>query len=147
MKIEDLRIGNIVGINGSVITDEICVSEILTMANVGNYFCDLKYNRPSKFLIGGYTGCFVNDLIPILLTEKILLQCGFYKENNYTSNDNVFVKEIRFPSFFTIVEEEKGYKLCDADIYTNIIYLHELQNLYFALTKKELPIDINTLEL
>ena len=121
MKIEDLRIGDII------------FSE---------------YNEPFTKVDLEFLNTF--DMVKcwgVPIDEKILLQCGFYKENNYTSNDNVFVKEIHFPSFFTIVEEEKGYKLCDADIYTNIIYLHELQNLYYVLTKKELEINIDTLEL
>ena len=129
MKIEDLRIGNI------VFCDEKNIIEI-------DAICSYEVNRLD--CSGGFD---YNEISGVEINKKILLQCGFYKENNYTSNDNVFVKEIRFPSYFTIVEEEKGYKLCDVDIYTNIIYLHELQNLYYALTKIELPIDINTLEL
>ena len=142
MKIEDLRIGNIVGINGSSITNEMCVSEILTISNVGNYFCDLKYNRPSKFLIGGYTGCFVNDLIPIPLTEKILLKCGF---SNLTEVHKRYFKHKDIDGCLFSGPEYSFYEYNNSII--DITYLHELQNLHYSLTKKKLPIDINKLEL
>jgi hypothetical protein len=67
---------------------------------------------------------------PIPLTESLLLKFGFEK-----------VKDSFFKKGFHIYEEDNNfyYYLRDEgmmDVHIN--FVHELQNLYFALTKKEL---------
>lgn len=81
---------------------------------------------------------------PILLTEEILLKCGFVKSIRMTESWG----ELWDYSIYGIVTYIKSstqisYVLKTEDIHKKIIshkYLHQLQNLYFALTKQELKI-------
>ena len=86
--------------------------------------------------------CSVNDLIPIPLTEEWLIKFGF--------------KAINFLNGYLV--QEKGYKYMDMIIRygcfdghrflfdfsnekcVNLKYVHQLQNIYFALTNKELEL-------
>jgi len=73
---------------------------------------------------------------PIPLTEEILLKCGFeYDELNYFYSlyYNNFKLEFHF---------DEQYEFWLNDISMEVKYLHQLQNLYFALTGKELDIDL-----
>ena len=69
----------------------------------------------------------VGELVPILLTPKILVDwCGFDK-----------IDDVRYGN------DELDLMFADGFIYGDgyrINYLHELQNLYYALNKKELEI-------
>lgn len=80
-------------------------------------------------------------LHPIPLTPEILEKCGFVYDNNYKINigngvtlefdSDVFFKQINsegVPSFVVMPTEIK--------------YLHQLQNLIFAITQKELEISL-----
>lgn len=70
---------------------------------------------------------------PIPLTEEILLKCGFEKKVNYvkgmTIQDGI--------AFFD--DNEFGH---DKEDEIECKYLHQLQNLYFALTGQELTIEL-----
>ena len=75
-----------------------------------------EFDKPATFLIE-----------PIPLTLEWLLKFGFNGTDidNYTivlSNGNFFILD------------------CPVPIATNIYYVHELQNLYFALTGKQLTV-------
>ncbi len=68
---------------------------------------------------------------PIPLTEEILLKCGFEKVAGfYSSKDEILELTCDF-----IVWKPNTKKL-------EIKYLHQLQNLYFALTGEELEINL-----
>jgi hypothetical protein len=81
------------------------------------------------------------DISPIPLTPEILVKAGF--ENKSSTTDYIFeygnfiiggTRKRLFPS----VWGEDGLQ-----DYGNLIeYVHELQNLYFALTGKELTFDL-----
>ena len=80
--------------------------------------------------------------IPIKLTEEILLKCGFnYKDGEYIKGLWKLVPD--FPK-----EEVVGYGLFIKRLdwtrtnENSIKYLHQLQNLYFALTGKELEVKL-----
>lgn len=128
MKANELRIGNLVN-------DSIGIVEIGKDAKIE--WCDI-YN-------------------PITLTEDILLKCGFYSLNDSCSyrikilKRNVLFYLTVFLKYDTDGTEVWGYNHCDlsqvdslktwfCDIPNDIDYLHQLQNLYFALTSKELNI-------
>jgi hypothetical protein len=119
MKAEELRIGNYVYYNKihkdigkvSQIRKEILFSkeELIGL----NYRIDVFYES--------------KDIEPIILTNEWLLKFGFVKDKI----DNTFYKDdfdILLPNFLR-------YK--QAQIY-KIKHVHELQNLYFAVTNKEL---------
>ena len=79
------------------------------------------------------------DLKPIPLTAEILEQCGFKNTilgGEYVYNERGIMK-IYINSIGLV-----SYKIGDI-IFTTIHYLHQLQNLYFALTGEELQVNLN----
>jgi hypothetical protein len=76
------------------------------------------------------------EIKPIPLTEDILLKCGFkefgedFKLGDYTFN---------LPSKCFCWGLQAG---CNSITDSDIINLHQLQNLYFALTNEELEINL-----
>jgi len=121
MKENELRIGNYVfsaddNKNGEVF--QIDPSGIIFVNKNGNRWQDLK------------------NIQPIPLTEEILLKCGFIIDsiNNFEKypftiqKNNLYVADFLF------------YKKGDSGVV--IKHLHQLQNLYFALTGKELEINL-----
>lgn len=71
-----------------------------------------------------------NNIRPIKLTEEILLKCGFEKGLKYFSYKDF---DIDLKGWF-------GFNNMVAN--ANIKHLHQLQNLYFALTNEELEINL-----
>jgi hypothetical protein len=86
---------------------------------------------------------------PIPLTEEILLKCGFEHETMYIVK-NLYLKD--YGDFYFVLDENNGYyhvKLSnhgfehEKQVGLGIIkHLHQLQNLYFALTNQELEIKL-----
>lgn len=76
---------------------------------------------------------------PIPLTEEWLVRFGFrFVERDYEGY-NQFIKD-SFESIYITEKNEfrySSYKPCG---YTDLKYVHQLQNLYFALTGEELTI-------
>lgn len=122
MKAEELRIGNKVyrvfdSISDPNDTEVVSLGSINSITNT--FVC-------KDDCIGS-----LDELQHIPLTEEILLKCGFVK----CKMSNVFYLgdfEILLPTYF---------KYKDAHL-IKIKYLHQLQNLYFALTGKELKIEM-----
>lgn len=108
-------------------------------------------------------------LYPIPLTEEILLKCGFEYILPYDKNDNWEMKLGNYkdskedpkldgkdvlPVFCSssdLIQEGRGayVAICEdsgsylANMHVNeILYLHQLQNLYFALVGKELEVKL-----
>ena len=86
--------------------------------------------------------CTLEDLQPIPLTPEILESCGAKKEDDYLILDMQIIqlaydlseKKITFDLY-------ADFHLEPFEIECN--YLHQLQNLYFALTGEELKINLN----
>lgn len=95
---------------------------------------------------------------PIQLTEEWLLKFGFVKENNRqsTKHSEYFSKEIydcKYSFSFAYFRDDWGFYHSYTDapndndnnkydfISCGIKYVHQLQNLYFALTGEELTIN------
>lgn len=78
----------------------------------------------------------IKDLLnPIELTEEILLKCGFkHKGGGFYIHCKSLIELCNVSDKFFVV----GFK--DVSL-GNIYYLHQLQNLYFALTGQELEIN------
>ena len=83
-----------------------------------------------------------NKVKPILLTEDILLKCGFTKVlNQYKKITSI--NKGNFDNIpFIILYLENEFQYDDLRFRTNIKHLHQLQNLYFALTSEELNIQL-----
>lgn len=92
--------------------------------------------------------CFVCEIMsdrlyPIILTEELLLKCGITEAYSDSKGYIYSINEVKFlrcffdiPSFFI---ETKG----DDDLFNRPIEsLHQLQNLYFDLTGKDLDVEL-----
>lgn len=72
-----------------------------------------------------------NNIKPIELTEEILFKCGFKEDDLFYHKDDIIISNF-YEDFLTL----DGYDC------SKIRYLHQLQNLYFALTNQELNIEL-----
>jgi hypothetical protein len=82
------------------------------------------------------TACHINNthFKPIPLTEEWLLKFGFEQKSLHYFKENIFV-----------ITLEDGYFECLLGNYeVKLKYAHELQNLYWALSGKELTIKEGT---
>jgi hypothetical protein len=76
----------------------------------------------------------------ITLTEDLLLKCGFidissYKDFRLVINEDLYIE-------VSLRKNINAYvSVSDIDI-INVIYLHQLQNLYYALCGKELEVKL-----
>jgi hypothetical protein len=98
-----------------------------------------RINKHKSFLKQEKTGllfeCSISELQPIPLTREILLKCGAQLDEE--DDSYVFIES----GFYVSVNDKseailfyKNEELCEFN------YLHQLQNLYFALTNEELKI-------
>ena len=117
MKANELRIGNLVGFPSGV-----------------KYKVDMLYSNYE---------C-LDYWQPIPLTEEILLKCGFVSDEN--KEDNYFVK-LKYGNFIFQSDLSVDFR----EVYLNINkqdiiveYLHQLQNIYFAITGIELAYENET---
>lgn len=90
---------------------------------------------------------------PIPLTEDILLKCGFEKRNNsyflrvqdlksFEYYMETIFDDSHFFAYISIIRHlpKGGEEIKTEKRKLNIKFLHQLQNLYFALTGKELEV-------
>ena len=116
MKAKELRIGNLV--NVSVIDQNVSVSAISkdTIRVNDNILAILKYDQ----------------IEPIVLTEKWMQKLGFKYSKMYGwfENKDTFIK----------ISKEFNLYFSYPRTYKELTFVHELQNLYFALTGKELTL-------
>ncbi len=121
MEARELRIGNL-------FTDKYSknIIPVLELSRNGNIVFDFEC-----------AGVWQAEAIP--LTEQWLFNFGFEKGNYeewslYLPDDNLSCKfELKYNEIY-------GYRLCQEGcfVFSEIKYIHQLQNLYFALTGKEL---------
>ncbi len=123
MKASELRIGNLVYFFKDTAAIVIAISSEELYLTQG----------------GGFINPKTEECIPIPLTEEWLLRFGFEKEGVYYSNSHLEISEII---------SKKGYDAYCTDMdfsifMTELKYVHQLQNLYFALTGEELKLKEN----
>lgn len=124
MKKNDIRIGNNLLLYGEVVK----VTEI-------GFKNDDYYLR----IEGNKNGYYIDQFEPTELTEDILLDKGFKKRGQFWLD--LYLDEITKLTLSWYVDGRIDFemsinKIC-FDI-SHIKYLHQLQNLYFTLTNKEL---------
>ena len=125
MKSNELRIGNHVwdDYSGEMIVSGIC----LTPETV-----DLC--KTFKLPRGRYS---INNIQPIPLTEEWLVKFEFHKAKMpFTFLDGWAKSSDGY--FIGLTENERGYRFANPHFDLVIEYVHQLQNLYFALTGEEL---------
>ena len=104
------------------------------IGNAYRWYADGKYYYyivKEKDFASGY----LRNFEPITLTEGMLLKCGFERALNQ-------YKKTTKTKPFIIIFLENQFQYDDLRYRTNLKYIHQLQNLYFALTGEELEIDL-----
>lgn len=140
----DIRIGNWVSISENNEHPKYrCVSQI---KNRGIVFHDLEHSGHFLF----------EKLSPIPLTNEILEKCGFELSNKDLETYNIkytgecTIQDLEFyqsRDISTIIRQWENYEDSTNNNYRyislyNIKYLHQLQNLYYALTGEELIVNL-----
>jgi len=95
----------------------------------------------------------LENLEPIPLTPEILIKCGFIRNDELSNSKENYEFPKRMGLFFlsktvTAINETTYYNIsfpgkhgsCYLPAFNQCQYLHQLQNLYFALTNSELEI-------
>ena len=110
---------------------------------IGNYVQFPGIKKPSKvFIIDTTETSTMTKAQPIPLTEDILLKCGFDAEPKvaYSSGEKVDYNVYKC-GCLTYNSLQNQWWIGHV-VTTSIKYLHQLQNLYFALTNQELTITL-----
>ena len=132
MKASEFRIGNWIASGRNLEQQETWViGKVHSISSMESDFEQLEVETAEDF-----TWFFKDGYWGIPLTEEILLDCGFFKYNN------AYVLEVPKESVY-----EFNFSIWDdftynsAEFPVELKHLHQLQNLYFALTNKELNYD------
>jgi uncharacterized protein YciU (UPF0263 family) len=117
MKVQELRIGNLLEFDW-------CIHKVESIHLEGCVgLNDIMYEE-----------VYIDDLKPIQLTEQWLIRFGFKLNPE-------FIKEIVYElqsEEFQLVNDCGGWFLGNEETDLQITSVHQLQNIYFALTGKEL---------
>jgi hypothetical protein len=126
LKAKDLRIGNLVG---KYIKDcdtyyyAICTVDLINLDSFVS-FDELDNYKNSEYV----------KYDPIPLTEEWFLDFGFEEEEDY------FVYVLSYDFGEIKIYRQGGYFFIEGVIKQEVKYVHQLQNLYHALTGNELEI-------
>ena len=117
---------------------------------VGNYLIDprevskdiierFKIREDGIFKVKITDLCYASEYKGISLTPEMLEKCGAEKYEEFGKS----FMELSVTTDLVIFSDETGVKLmCLGDEIKKVEYLHDLQNLYFALTNNELEINL-----
>ena len=104
---------------------------------IGNYVNTKNGIKKVSDIGIDYDCFFTQDHVkPIPLTEEWLLKFGFDKDIDFDNTFNLSLNVLN--GFTTITIDVKSNILFLDCMEIKIKYIHQLQNLYFALTNKEL---------
>jgi hypothetical protein len=137
IKASDLRIGN--AVTWDAANEELTFIGKGFVYEIHKEYCAVELNGNRARI-----GC--KYLRPIPLTPELLERCGF--ENYEVLEDEPIDLKLYLPSALLYanlswIREDQSVMLIDGDasrVGRPIKYLHQLQNLYFALTGEELQI-------
>lgn len=138
MKTSELRIGNYVECNGI----NVIITELLSpRPRKPDYFNNVPV---VELFYGGLTNALLSEINPIPLTEEILLKCGFEINGKYYRSKYIqdSIKLIYDFNQRVLYFKYKGEFSPMIQIPRTIESLHELQNLYHALTGEELEVHL-----
>lgn len=122
MKVQELRIGNYV-------IDNLEIWQVIQIESNGNVMTTCK----SKFPIS-----HINELQSVELTEDLLLKCGLGQVGTSFVSDLIGVGTLRF----VLSKIKDHFFIKYGGKYIRVANLHELQNIYHFLTKRELKVDL-----
>ena len=124
MRVEDLRIGNLFYVE----KDSCLFNKGINKVSL-NTFNDIHLKNA------------ITSMRPIELTEEILLKCGFYKDIVLTFDLNNEENKTTLQYEFAT----KKIHICRKHLSAfslKVECLHQLQNIFFALTNEELTINL-----
>lgn len=124
IKVRDLRVGN------KVMYDE--TSTLFDVTEISATGIGVKNEEEETWIE-------LDQFSPIKLTPFILEKAGFQKEDMEDLGTRIYIP-ISSQSDMCLSWSKGNIWL--EEINTNIKYIHELQNLYFALTGEELQIEL-----
>lgn len=126
----ELRIGNYVF--DSIGNEFMIITGLSDTRIEADFIAGPSDERNERFAKGGKF-----QIVPIPLTPEILKKkCGFEYDNNYYEKDNLAMSLYLSDSFIAT----SLWVPYEFEIETKLKYLHQLQNLYFALTGEELEV-------
>ena len=124
MKARQLRIGNLVNVNGEPMTIYQIEHRSKTIYRINDIDIDDR--------------CLSDKSNPILLTPEILEKCEF-KKGDY--HQNYYYHTSLSPHIVIYSDGFLMEVVDDIRVSESFHYLHQLQNLYFALTGEELKVN------
>lgn len=137
MKPEELRIGNYVTINNEKSYSGLkgIPFKVVGIHKLEKYSIQLSNNEYYEY------NQFIEFIQPIKLNEELLLKCGLKKVLGGIGWDK-FIKDGVELSFAPLVGGGYIPVYRFNNDYIKIRFLHQLQNLFYALTQKELEIKL-----
>ncbi|KAA2223021.1 hypothetical protein [Chryseobacterium sediminis] len=120
---QELRLGNLIGYDG----------KIFKVKEIRNYIIVCDRGK-------GNVDFTSKEIEPIELTEEWLLKFGFEKKAEHNLKLDVLTRSIIHAYTHGKVEIELGNRSGYSFGYPEVQFVHQLQNLYFALTGEELTI-------
>ena len=134
MDVKELRVGNLV-------KDDECIIVVVEALSGDNALVNGYGENEVLFSKKGYPNVlFESEIYPIELTEEMILKCGF------TRKETSLVFVFQMPEFNATIQIWNGNEyasICRSGIAAyrfECKYLHQLQNIYFSLTGKELDV-------
>jgi hypothetical protein len=127
MEAKELRLGNYV--LSSYNNDRTSIVTGICEAHI-----EVQFLERAENMVNGQI-CYPSKLNPIPLTEEWLSKIGF--EYNYFEGYSYYLEIIKHKFGITYVIESNSF-YCNLGI--DIKYVHQVQNIYFSLTGKELTI-------
>lgn len=133
IKANELRIGNIIDFDDCS-TDRVRVDYVFCDDDV--WFVKWTQLTDDGWFIDGNS--LLDEFKPIKLTPEILEKAGFEKPA-HTYNGDIFhlAEWDEFPGCWCVAMNKNN-----AILVLKLKYLHQLQNLYFALTGEELTVNL-----
>ena len=109
---------------------------------VFNGYTTIRAIAFNGFYIGTPEGnpIHISEFKPIKLSEDILINIGFEIINKSYFEFKVEGKDLVFE--YTKDLNGDWYMMVNEDIQTYMLYLHEFENLYYSLMKKQLEIEL-----
>lgn len=148
MKANELRIGNWVECRNKFIRVKSIYDQGINLELESGYYGGVVENYDGYFENEWFGGAVIN---PIPLIPEILEKCGFVKsKSDKDDNEDHYVYGNQVANNFSLYFDTDHWEIAqewnDSRVYfyfwNHIKRLHQLQNLYFALTGEELNIEL-----
>lgn len=127
-------------------TRELRIGNLVTITDYGTLYAKVTVNLLKRIFERQVYSLDSPNIQPIELNEEVLFKCGFAKEKEAfkisldASEDNFIHLDGKHLSLVSV--DKKTDQKNKFKVPTDIEYLHQLQNLHFELTGKELDVKL-----